>query len=154
MEPLYVHIYHHKALAQKVRKLETNLKPLWEYRTIGKIVNCANCISENIHIQILLSSLSILRLWQNIGKCFFWSNPLYAYIYAIPKFVCLNTYSEVTEYAIDCYIYNCWFGYFLEVKLSYDPSCPSVGWLVGRLVGLSVIVSCFNSHAPVGAIFS
>ena len=40
----------------------------------------------------------------------------------------------------------------LEVKLPYDPSCPSVCWLVGRSVCLSVCMSLFqvNSHAPIG----
>ena len=35
------------------------------------------------------------------------------------------------------YIYR----YFLEVNLPYDPVCPSVGWLIGRSVGRSVIIS-------------
>ena len=40
----------------------------------------------------------------------------------------------------------------LEVKLPYDPSCPSVCWLVGLSVCLSVCMSLFqvNSHAPIG----
>ena len=36
----------------------------------------------------------------------------------------------------------------LEVKLTYEPLCPSVGWLVGWLVGR------FTSHAPIGALVS
>ena len=38
--------------------------------------------------------------------------------------------------------------FLLEVKLSYDPSCQSVGWSVG----LSVIISSFTFHAPIGAL--
>ena len=35
---------------------------------------------------------------------------------------------------------------FLEVKLLYDPVCQSIG----RLVGRSVTILRFSSHAPIG----
>ena len=38
------------------------------------------------------------------------------------------------------------------MKLTYYPSCTSVGCLVGRSVDLSVIISSFTSHAPIGAL--
>ena len=49
--------------------------------------------------------------------------------------------------------------YWMEVKLPVDPSCPSVGWSVGRSVcwsvGLSVIISekggKLHFNTPVGA---
>ena len=31
--------------------------------------------------------------------------------------------------------------YFVEVYLSYEPSCPSVGWLVGLSVIISMLLS-------------
>ena len=37
---------------------------------------------------------------------------------------------------------------FLQVKLPYNPSCPSAGWSTG----LSVIISSFTSIAPIGAL--
>ena len=38
------------------------------------------------------------------------------------------------------------------MKLTYDPKCPSAGWLVGRSVGQSVIISSLPSHAPFQAL--
>ena len=40
----------------------------------------------------------------------------------------------------------------LQVNLPYNPSCQSFGWLVGRSVVLSVILSSLNSLAPIGAL--
>ena len=42
--------------------------------------------------------------------------------------------------------------YFMAVKLPYDPLCSSVGWLVGRSVGLSIIISSFTSYVPIRAL--
>ena len=45
--------------------------------------------------------------------------------------------------------------YKLLYKTSpYDPLCPSAGRLVGRSVGLSVMMESFTSYAPIGALVS
>ena len=42
---------------------------------------------------------------------------------------------------------------FLEMKLLYNPVCPSADWSVGASVGVSVIISSFTSfHALIGAL--
>ena len=90
---------------------------------------------QSIFFVIAVSKL--ISFTFNLSFCY---DPPFFYIvylssYPPPLSVCLS-FSFIYVYSSKFYIPSLSV-FLLEVKLPYDPVCPSVGWLVSRLVGWS-----------------